>query len=232
MEWAYNIGGSTPHIKKYRIDGGTTVLQGVPVASSIAADADGVIVVTTAAAIACLGITTDTATGTNAQATTGDNAGFVSVVINPDAVYRCKLNAGATEDTALDLKTATSASADGLLIPTVTDEYVVWGYDGANVGHVRKASGATAVVQAFPFDIAIGDRFLSCQPEIGDYTQFPVLTTLVTQCDATATASDTGNDNFLPVELHLRTNADDGQNNSFVLFHAVSHAFGSPALVQ
>ncbi len=166
MEWAYNIGGGTPNLTKYRIDGGTTVIAGVPVAQSIAGDGDGVIVVTTTAAIACLGITTDTATSTNAQATTGDNAGFVTVAINPDAVYRCKLTAGATEDTALALKTATSASADGLLIPTVTDEYVVWGYYGANVGHVRKASAATAVVQAFPFDVAVGDNFLSCQPEV------------------------------------------------------------------
>jgi hypothetical protein len=174
-----------------------------------------------------MGLSLDTATSTDAQATTGDNAGFISLCINPDAVYRAKLCQGATEDTALTLATATSASTDGLLIPTVVDENTVWGYSGANAGQVRQASTTTAVVQAFPYDVAIGDEFLYCQPLDSDAVgEFPQLTTLLTQVDASA-ASDTDNDNFHVVELLLRDNSDDGRNNSYALITPVSHAFGN-----
>jgi hypothetical protein len=227
MDLAYTIGGGAPHVKQYRIDGGTTIIAGVPVVGNDAADADGVVAASTTAASAAYGVSLDTATSTDAQATTGDNAGFISLVINPDAVYRAKLTQGATEDTALTLLTATSASADGLLVPTMTDEFTIWGYDGANVGMRRQASTTTAVVQAFPYDIAVGDRFLQCGPcETAAVGSFPQLSTLLTQVDATG-AVDTDNDNFQVVELDLKDITDDGQNNSYALMILVSHAFGN-----
>jgi hypothetical protein len=65
------------------------------------ANTKGVIAATTTAAVGCLGCTLDTATyqaGQNTDNAT-DQAAYVSVIINPQAVWRAKLSGGATENT-------------------------------------------------------------------------------------------------------------------------------------
>lgn len=226
MEFAYTLSGADPHIKKYRMDTGTSIIAGVPVcANSVNADDDGVAVCTTTAAIALVGLGLDAASSTSAQVSSGDNAGFVSVCINTDACMRAKFTEGATEDTALTIITQTSASAAGTTVgPTTTDEFTVWGYSGANEGHARRCTAANTVVNAFPYDIAAGDEFLEAGVNIGARDHFPQLSTLLTQYNANA-AADTDNDNFIVVELLLRGKGNDGRNNSYAIMLGAHHAF-------
>jgi hypothetical protein len=220
-------------MKKYRMDTGTSIIGGVPViANSVNADDDGVAVCTTTAALGLIGYSTDAAASTSAQVGAGggdlgdgDNAGYVSLIINPDAVMRVKFTEGATEDVALTLITQATANSAGTTVgPTTTDEFTVWGYEGANAGYARRCTAANTVVNAFPFAIAAGDTFLEAGFNIGAQDHFPQLSTLLTQYDANA-AADTDNDNFCVVEAQLNDNSNDGQNNSYAFLVAASHAF-------
>jgi hypothetical protein len=161
----------------------------------------------------------------------GNNASFVKVCVNPDAVYRAKLSGGATEDTALTVITQDAADTTGLAPgATVQDLVVVWGYKGANVGHHRYTDAADSVEMAFPNDIAVGDEFLEAfGGYIGSVTLQPDLTSAFTQVNATAAAG--GNDLFVVFDLELRDESDDGRNNSFYLLVIQDHAFGNPGVV-
>jgi hypothetical protein len=228
MEWAYNLSGGGCVQKKYRVDGGTSVIAGVPICSnSVTANGDGVAVGTTTTAIAMLGCSLDTASSTDAQLTTGaDNADTIAVIVNPDACWQAKFTEGATEDTALTIITQTTADTTGTAPgPTTTDEFEVWGYTGANAGYSRRCDAANSVVNAFPFDIAAGDQFLEAGCVIGAADHFPQLSTLLTQYNANA-AADTDNDNFVVVEMLLRDSTHDGRNNSYAIMAAATHAFG------
>ena len=234
MEFKYCIGGSAPHMKKFIVDAAAAVVAGVPVQSNAdAADGDGVINVTTTAAVGVVGLTVDAAdASTNAQVAAGagdqsdgNNASFASVIINPDAVYSAKLNNGGTEDTALAvISAAQAASSAGTTITGGTDEFTVWAYSGANVGHERRFTGAALVAVAFPKAIAALDEFVETSTVVAEMTQWPTLSTAFTQIDATAAVA-ASNDNFIVVEHLLRDKADDGLNNSFALIMAASHAF-------
>jgi hypothetical protein len=234
MEYAYSLSAKAPLMKKYRMDTGTSIIGGVPViANSVAADDDGVAVATTTASLYTVGYSTDPASSTSAQVAAGggdlsdgDNAGYVSLIINPDAVMRAKLTEGATEDTALTLITQASASAAGTTVgPTTTDEFTVWGYQGANEGKARRCTAANTVVNAFPFGIAAGDTFLEVGGNIGAIDHFPQLSTLLTQYNANA-AADADNNNFIVVQFILNGISADGRNNSFADLVASSHVFG------
>jgi hypothetical protein len=226
MEFAYTIGGGAPHVKKYIVDSAAALIQGVPIQSAAETDNnDGVIAATTTVCVGCLGVTLDAATTTAAQTGTGDNAAYVSTIINPDAVWRAKLNAGATEDVALALITQDVASTTGLGPgSTCTDEFMVWGYEGANAGFYRRTTAADTVVIAFPYDIAVGDTFIETSTVIAEATQWPTLTTLLTQVDASAAVA-ASNDNFTVVEQDLNDVSNDGRNNSFTYLTAADHAF-------
>jgi hypothetical protein len=233
MEYAYSLSAKAPLMKKYRIMTGTSVISGVPmVANSLIADDDGIAVCTTTAAIACVGLSLDTATSTSAQVgagngmnNNGDNAGHLSVICNPDAVFRAKFTEGATEDVALAEIVQDAASSDGTAPgATVTDEFTVWGYTGANAGHIRRATNTDVVVNAFPHAIAIGDTFLEAGVNIGARDQFPQLSTLLTQYNANAGA-DSDNDNFITVDYDLKDKTEDGDVNSYAYLVAAHHAF-------
>lgn len=235
MRVAYTIGGGGLHMKKFRVDDGITIARGVPVESDEAAgDTQGVTACTTTTGDSLVGLSLDTATSTAAQNADGitDNAGFVTVCINPDAVFEAKLNNGATEDTALAIITQASASTAGTTVgggsPTVTDEATVWGFTGANAGQERFATAASTVVLAFPFDIAAGDEFLEAILNRGSLTQAPTLTTLLTQVDATAAVA--ANVNFIVVDFQLNDSTNDGRNNSFVELIGHDHIFAGSQL--
>ena len=149
MEYAYSLtGNSVPVMKKYQV-AATVANVGVPLLIPAAGGA-GLATSTTTSAANMVGCTLDTATYVTAQQTDGTSAEReVTMIVNPDAVWRIKLSGGATEDTALTLYDVTTASTDGLAITTgdawnspTYDEGVVWGYDGANAGSFRKITSS------------------------------------------------------------------------------------------
>jgi len=235
MEVAYTIGGGGLHLKKYRTDDGAAAFTaGQPVCGLEATAAmQGVAHVTTTTAIALMGITIDaTASSTAAQITdNAENATYVTVCINPDAVFRAKLNEGATEDTALVIATQTAVSAAGTDVSSdisVPDNSTVWGYKGANAGIDRITSAADTVVLAFPKDIAAGDEWLFTEHVVGWTEASPQLSTAFTQIDSNVAGTTTKN--FVFLEFELKDITDDGRNNSYGLMVGYDHAFSGSQL--
>ena len=203
------MGGNAPTVMKYQA--GTTFAQvGVPVVVA-GSGGYGLQKATTTAAVSTVGVTLDTATPSNTQATDGtDTERDISVIINPGAIYRARLCGGATDGTACVEGTETVGSTTGLLVTTgvdysspASDETGLFCSYGANVGLFRKItslSGTAAVnICAWPRDIAIGDKFIRIPVSFMD-KQFPQLTTLLTEVDHTA-AVDTNNANFFLTKL-------------------------------
>lgn len=234
MEYAYNIGGGAPHMKKFIVDEAAAVAAGVPLQSNADADnADGVINPTTTACVSCVGLSVDAADASTAaqvaagagNLSDGNNASFVSVIINPDAVYRAKLSGAGAEDTTLAVVSAAqAASSGGTTITGGTDEFTVWGYEGANAGHERRFTAAATVTIAMPNAIAALDTFVETSTVVAEMTQWPTLSTAFTQINAAAAVA-AGSDNFIVVEHQLRDKTEDGLTNSFALIMAASHAF-------
>jgi len=233
MEFAYTMSGSAPLIKKYQVNA-TVARAGVPLLIPAGGNA-GIVLATTTGAADMVGVNLDTATYVTAQQTDGTSAERkVSVIINPDAVWRMKMSGGATENTALALNAVTTASSDGLTVTTAAewssptfDEGVVWGYDGANAGQARKitsvSSTAGTVTVAFDQDTVVGDNFLRAPywPVQGITIQ---LTTLLTQADASiAVGTGAG---FKTVELILKDLSGEGRTNSYVLAVPTDHVWG------
>ncbi len=231
MEYAYQLSGaSAPLMKKFQI-GATVSNANIPLLMPAAGGA-GLALSTTTSAADMVGVCLDTATYVTAQQTDGTSAErTVSVIINPDAVWRIRLSGGATKDTALTLQEITTASTTGLVITTAAewssptfDEGTVWGYDNANAEAVRKiisvTSTAGTVANAFDNDTAVGDNFLRVPfaPMQGNDIQ---LTTDLTQADASI-AVGTGAE-FKPVELLLRGIAEEGRTNSYVFAMSDDH---------
>lgn len=245
MEVAYTFSGGGLSIKKYRTDDGAS---GIPLAAGIPIVADegtaasqGVLMATTNTALLTMGLSLDAPAASTAaqvaagagQNSDGDNATHVSVVVNPDAVVRAKLNEGATEDTALVVCTQATADPTGLDVSScdvaVPDNSTVWGYSGANAGKVRLTSAADTFVVAMPFDIAVNDTFLFAEITTGWTQACPTLTTLLTQIDANT--AGTTNKNFVVVEFELNDISNDGRNNSYALMSFFDHVFaGNPRL--
>lgn len=232
MEAAYAISGSKHHIKKYQI--GETVSQsGVPLLVPASSGA-GVVRATTTGAADMIGCNIDTATYVTAQQTDGTSAErTVSIIVNPDMVYKALLSGGATEGTALTLYPVTTASTDGLAVTTNSawnsptyDEGVVWGYDGANAGRARKLTSVSAtagtVTVAFDRDTVVGDNFLRA-PFWPTGTTTAQLTTNLYQVDASI-AVGTGAQ-FECIELILNDLNENGRTNSYVFLVSRSHWF-------
>jgi len=233
MEYAYSLtGNSVPVMKKYQV--AADAIAGIPLLIPAAGGA-GLATSTTTSAANMVGVTLDGATYVTAQQTDGTSAEReVTMIVNPDAVYRMKMSGGATEDTALTLLPVTTASTDGLAVTTASawnsptyDEGVAWGYDGANAGSYRKVTSVSAtagtVTVAFDQDTAVGDNFLRAPYWPCQSTNIQ-LSTLLTQADASI-AVGTGAE-FVPVELDLRDITDSGQTNSFVYAVAGDHVWG------
>lgn len=244
MDFAYLLSGGAPIIKKFQVN--ATTIAGVPVRKG-GSNTKGLIVGTTVACVGMVGCTLDGATYQAAQNADGsDQQALVSVIINPHAVWKAKLSGGATENTALALFAVTTASSDGLSVTSTSatdissptmDEGVIFGYDGANAGIGRKITSVAAtvatVITAFPRDTVVGDRFTVvplCAAPYGYETNYPQLTTLLTQVDATA-AVDTDNVNFNPIELELRDASMNGAGNSYVYMVSNGHVFSAGLVV-
>jgi hypothetical protein len=234
MELAYLLGSnSTPVTQSFFVS--ATLAQGIPVLEP-AANGAGIATSTTTGCDNMLGVTVD-ASGTYATAQSGttDVQAEVRVIINPNAVYQCKISGGATENTALTIRDVTTANTDGLVITTgddysspTMDEGAIWDFDGANAGVLRKITSVSAtaatVTVAFPNDSVVGDNYIHA-PIFPGQAQTVTLTTLLTQMrqDA-ATATNTAA--LRCVDIQARDTSDDGRNNSFALLISGNHVFG------
>ncbi len=235
MEFAYSISGAAPLIKSY-FASATMSTAGVWVEGADVANTDigGVVIQGTALANATestVGLTVSTTGTIAATGITDSSVLMVKVIVNPDAVCRAKLSGAATEDTALEITTTTSADATGVNAngTTTIDEGVLWAYTGANVGEIRRCDDVTGSVTVnFPKAIASGDTFIAAVGFAG-YTGSPTgafldFSTLGSQLVGQTTDSD--NDNLVILDWELRDASDSGSTNSFYHILSNNHAFG------
>lgn len=234
MEVLGTISGGAVVIKRYQI-AATQLTAGVPVMGHNAATAtDGMVEVMGAGGTAAsnsAGITLDTSGTISAASITDSNDLLVSVAVNPDLIIRAKMNNGTTEDTALSpgISTGDATGEDATGVTSI-QEGAIFGYDGANVGQLRRAEDASgAVTTNFENTIANGDRFLvACGYPAGGAAaavSYFNLSTLLTQIDATN--NDSAADNFNVFDMEFRTSGEDGINNSFYHFVQAQHCFGN-----
>jgi len=232
MEHAFNLAGGDIRIEKYQV-AATEADLGTPFLIPGAGNA-GIVQATTTGAVDMIGCNLDLATYVTAQQTDGSSAErTVSVITNPDAVWRIKMSGGATENTALTAVAVTTASTTGLTITTAEDwsspemdEGFTWAYDGANAGQARKITSTTTlagtVTVAFDYDTVVGDNFLRCPYSPGQSVTLQLTTNLI-QADASI-AVGTGAD-FRCYRLLLRDQTDSGKTNSFVYALSDDHCF-------
>ncbi len=234
MEVAGMLSGGAPVIKKYQI-AATVSNVGIPMLVANGAEAGLDQATANADFTDCVGLNLDTGTFLSAQQTgAADPEVTVSVVINPDAIIRCRLSGGATEGTALTTYDVTTASTDGLDVttgddfssPVQWDEGAVWGINGANAKIIRRITATSStditVAVAFPNDSVVGDL----------YTVFPLsptptdaqkinLTTNLTEGRQDISVGTGGLISTIGYEHEDQ--AGDGTLKSFVLIHFPDH---------
>ena len=216
MNLAYVISGGAPLIKRYKI-GATVSNAGIPLLDQSTATG-GVRNATTTSAANAIGVAADTATYTTTQTTTMIE-GVVSVIINPDAVYRARMSGAAAEGTQLLLTTNLTASSGGTLItittgdpvpnsPTMLDgmAFCVTGNNGGLSRVITAVTATTAtVVVPFPNAIAVSDTFVLVPWSPANFpagaVATAVLSTLLTEVRADADASGDAAINAVDVEF-------------------------------
>ena len=235
-DFAYSLSQSVPLVKKYQV--GTTPVAniGVPLLIDASGEA-GLNVASTTVATDFVGMSLETAAYSTTQGT-GENSAesLVSVIIQQDAVWRARMSQGATANTAISLRTVTTANAAGVNVITGDDfsdpdDGVIWCYSGANAGQSRKITtgDATDASVLIPFDsgIAVGDIFLTAPYWYFSSTAIQFITDLH-QADVSI-ATDTGGA-FAVIAMELRDESENGRNNSYVLFVAQDHVLGGGQL--
>src|SRR3990167_2222738 len=212
----YILSGAGPIQKKYRVGAGTPdfTVEGAP-AVVAATTAAGVLPQAVATVGINLGISVDTAVYTTTQSASMIE-GQVSLIINPDAVYRLRMSGTAAAGGALPLITNSAASTSGLTVtittgdivpnsPTMLDGTLIC-LTGSNAGLRRRVTTVSAtaltVLVPFPYDIASGDTFtvvpyfpggISATGVNGDnLTLTTAPGTNATEADATAASSTAG----------------------------------------
>lgn len=236
MEYAYDLSGGTPILKKFVVAATNTVLGRHY--TKTADGGVGIVLGTTTGAVDFIGVNVDAA-GTYAAGQNSDgteNAKLTTLIINPLAVYKARLSGGATDGTALTARSVTTASTDGL---TVThsgydssspemDEGTIWGYSGANAGIARKitgtANGTTTVILAFPRDDAVGDQYLLA-PIHPTRSIVAQLTTNCTEIDASAAIS--GDATLVVTEMLLNDLSSQGLTQSYAFIQFCDSLFGA-----
>jgi hypothetical protein len=238
MQAAYHLAGGAPLLKKLKM-GAAIANPGVVVIAGVTT-AVGVIIATTTSAANAYGLALDQATYSSTQ---GAEEGIVTVDVRPDLVVKALMSGGATENTALTVLQATSASAGGTTLADADvgsadmDGGILWGLSGNNVGLSRSITahtGGTSVVVTVPFPraIATSDEYLFAPYNWvgtgGAGADGPAAvqgTTLITQADASI-ASATGMEASV-VDLELK-----GRSDSYVLFVLRDHVHNSAALAS
>jgi len=224
MEVSGLMSGGAPLVRRYQVGASITRLGQAHRVST--GNNAGIRLVTTTVALDFVGVNLDTATYTTTQGSGADSAErLISIVINPDAILRMKMSGGATEGTALEQHTVSTASSGGTAITTGTewssttfDEGSTWGYSGANVGQLRKVTSvsSTAGTVTVPFDYGtvVGDVFLR-SPYWPLSSTTIQLSTNVQEADATI-AVGTGAQ-FRVIGLEANDIGNAGTTNSFVV---------------
>lgn len=234
MEIIGTLSGGAPVIKRYQA-GTTLSTAGVPVTGSITAATDLAMVEPAAASAvtqAQVGVTLDTSGTVAATGITDSDELLVSVVVNPDAIIRARMNAGTTSGTALATTATTSADATGATAngATTITQGAVFGYAGGNAGELRRADDTAGSVSInFPKAIASGDTFLAVHGypcvALASANMFFDLTTDLTEIVAQTSVTDT--DNFVVLDLEMRDASEDGINTSYYHLVANDHLFAS-----
>ena len=239
MELAYMLSGGAPVIKRY-MAGTTIATAGIPVLGAVDAGTDlGSVEPAGASAVVGIGsqvgLCLDTSGTVAATGITDSSDLFVSVIINPDAVIRAKMNNGTTSDTALATTAPTSADSTGATLTGATtfDNGAVWGYTGTNVGEFRRADDASGSLSinlvngTATTDTYIAVHGFPCSVELTDFECYD-LTTDLTQIIAQTVVVDTNN--YATVDMEMNTATDDGTSNSYYHLIANNHLFGSSSL--
>ena len=249
----YILGGAGPVIKKYRVGAGAPdfTVAGAP-AVVAATTAAGVLPQAAATVGINLGLSLDTAIYTTTQAADMIE-GQISLVVNPDAVYRLRMSGGATAGTALPLITNSVASTSGLTVtittgdivpnsPTMLDGTLIC-LTGNNVGQRRRVTTVSAteltVLVPFPNDIAVSDTFTVVPYFPGGVTATGVngdnltLTTtpgtLATEAQAAA-ASSTAGVRYGHVDISYDVNSPSrGRRDGFLYASPTIHLYKNVA---
>lgn len=225
MEFLKTISGGAPVHQKFAVDEAMAT-AGVPVLQGAAGDG-GLILAGVDGAADTFGVTVDTAT-----AGAGD---LITVIINPDAVWRIKLSGGSTSDTALGIGTAGASSTtddiDNITGLTMTNyaDCALWGYSGSNLGVWRNITTVTdgdtiAFKEDFPTAWSSGDEFLVAARSPG-ILQGISLTTDLTQADATD--ENTSAAEYIVLDGEFNDQGNEGTTNSFLHIVSTDHVFAS-----
>lgn len=185
MNLGYILSGAAPVKKRYKLGATQTTATGVPVMAATTGDAGVIFLPATAitAVTDCVGVTLDTGVYSTTQSATVE--GLITVIINPDAIWRLHASASAANGVQLDLTTNDVANAGGTVIdktgasgsgdpdpnsPTRLEGYA-FAVSGGNKGQSRKITtvGATTATVLVPFTntIAVGDEFILLPYELG-----------------------------------------------------------------
>lgn len=233
MEGAYRLSGGPAQLRRYQVNATiSNGTRGVPVLIPTGATFAGVILASTTGAADVAGLAIDNATYSTTQGSGADSAErLVTVIVNPDLVFRSRINQGATEGTQLTLYDVTTASAGGTVVNTGDDWNgttfaggAVFGYDGANVSQLRRivstdTTGATVVV---PFDFAtvVGDNFIRA-PWWPAATTNVQLTAAFWEVDNSIVVGTGGA--WRVVDIEFRDLGGSGRLNSFLEMIASDH---------
>lgn len=239
MELVYMLGGGAPVIKRY-MAGTTMATAGIPVLGAVDAATDLGSIEPMAASTAVntgsqVGLLIDTTGTVAATGITDSNDLFGSVIINPDAVFRARMNNGTTSGTALATTSPTAADATGATLTGATtfDNGAVWGYTGTNVGQFRRSDDTAGSLSInLPTGTATTDTYIAvhgfpCSVELTDWECYD-LTTDLTEIIAQTAVTDMNN--FATVDMEMRDGSEDGVNNSYAHLIANNHLFGSSSL--
>src|SRR5512147_2235607 len=171
MTLAYTLSGGAPILKKLKL-GASVSTAGIPIIADASNDYGECIPCTTTSFADTYGVAIDTGTYTTTKAATMVE-GVVTVIVNPDAVYKARMSG--TSTTGADLvhlepsgqNTAGTTIADTEVGSASTAGGTVWGISGANVGHSRIIttfnSGTSIVVTVpFPSTIETTDVYAQC----------------------------------------------------------------------
>ena len=233
MDYAWSVSSGAAVARKYVV-GASVANAGIPLIEPTAG-AEGLLNGTVSDVTNAVGVAIDTATYTTTQSTTSDIEAVATVIISPDAVYKAKMSGGATENTALQIFTVTTADSAGTSVLVDNDpnspdmnEGTCWGYSGANVSVKRRieataANDATITVPFMP--IAVGDQFLMV-PFWFFGLETVKLTTNLYQVNAAA-GSATTDAEFEVVDMDLRDKGENGTTNSYVYLLFQDHVLGT-----
>lgn len=233
MRLLYNFYGGSPHIRKYQIGASwSATVPGVPCRSAVIEDASGIQPATTTECIDGLGVTLDVAaTRRTSQQTDGsDPSVYVSVSIQPGAVYQAVLSGNTASSQPLTIFTETAGSSTGATVTagigTAYDDGYLWGYSGANTQSLRKmeaVDGSTATIEIpFRFDIASGDQFLAVTFGPGENVGIG-LTNRTDEVDASL--DNQSETNFRCVDLFYKDSSGNGVYESLAHVIMADHIY-------